>query len=64
MGHTACRTCDQTSQMKLTRDSSLSLIFYPVGMTRLGLNTFEAKIGLENEASIGMFKKIHFKEVC
>ncbi|XP_077780297.1 alpha/beta-tubulin-N-acetyltransferase 9 isoform X1 [Podarcis muralis] len=32
-------------------------------MTRLGLNTFEAKIGLENEASIGMFKKIHFKEV-
>ncbi|XP_034264610.1 alpha/beta-tubulin-N-acetyltransferase 9 isoform X2 [Pantherophis guttatus] len=33
------------------------------GITHLGLATFEAKIKLENETSIGMFKKIHFKEV-
>nr|XP_060620716.1 alpha/beta-tubulin-N-acetyltransferase 9 isoform X4 [Anolis sagrei ordinatus] len=33
------------------------------GMLHLGITIFEAKIGLENEASIGMFKKIHFKEV-
>ncbi|XP_060620716.2 alpha/beta-tubulin-N-acetyltransferase 9 isoform X4 [Anolis sagrei] len=33
------------------------------GMLHLGLTIFEAKIGLENEASIGMFKKIHFKEL-
>lgn len=45
-----------------TRDV-LFLISCLVGMTHLGLTTFEAKIGLENEPSIGMFKKIHFKEV-
>ncbi|XP_062976325.1 alpha/beta-tubulin-N-acetyltransferase 9 isoform X2 [Elgaria multicarinata webbii] len=39
-----------------------TLIMMSYGMTHLGLTTFEAKIGLENEASIGMFKKIHFKE--
>ncbi|KAH0629456.1 hypothetical protein JD844_011528 [Phrynosoma platyrhinos] len=40
-----------------------TLIMMSYGMTHLGLTTFEAKIGLENEISIGMFKKIHFKEV-
>ncbi|XP_042305911.1 N-acetyltransferase 9 [Sceloporus undulatus] len=40
-----------------------TLIMMSYGMTHLGLTTFEAKIGLENETSIGMFKKIHFKEV-
>uniref|UniRef100_A0A8D0KPL7 Alpha/beta-tubulin-N-acetyltransferase 9 n=1 Tax=Salvator merianae TaxID=96440 RepID=A0A8D0KPL7_SALMN len=40
-----------------------TLIMMSYGMTHLGLTTFEAKIGLENKASIGMFKKIHFKEV-
>uniref|UniRef100_A0ACB8EL23 N-acetyltransferase 9 n=1 Tax=Sphaerodactylus townsendi TaxID=933632 RepID=A0ACB8EL23_9SAUR len=38
-------------------------IMMSYGMTRLGLTIFEAKIGLDNEASIGMFKKLHFKEV-
>ncbi|XP_044309926.1 N-acetyltransferase 9 isoform X1 [Varanus komodoensis] len=40
-----------------------TLIMMSYGVTHLGITTFEAKIGLENEASIGMFKKIHFKEV-
>lgn len=34
-----------------------------VGVTDLGITKFEAKIGQENEASICMFKKLHFKEV-
>ncbi|KAL8163268.1 UNVERIFIED_CONTAM: N-acetyltransferase 9 [Gekko kuhli] len=38
-------------------------IMMSYGMTQLGLIAFEAKIGLENKASIGMFKKLHFKEV-
>ncbi|XP_015266233.1 PREDICTED: N-acetyltransferase 9 [Gekko japonicus] len=38
-------------------------IMMSYGMTRLGLITFEAKIGLENKASIRMFEKLHFKEV-
>lgn len=33
------------------------------GVRNLGITTFEAKIGQENEASICMFKKLHFKEV-
>uniref|UniRef100_A0A670XN64 N-acetyltransferase 9 n=1 Tax=Pseudonaja textilis TaxID=8673 RepID=A0A670XN64_PSETE len=41
----------------------LFLVYWSVGITHLGLTTFEAKIKLENETSIGMFKKIHFKEV-
>ncbi|XP_025027569.1 N-acetyltransferase 9 isoform X1 [Python bivittatus] len=40
-----------------------TLIMMSYGITHLGLSTFEAKIGLENETSIGMFKKLHFKEV-
>ncbi|XP_060620714.2 alpha/beta-tubulin-N-acetyltransferase 9 isoform X2 [Anolis sagrei] len=40
-----------------------TLIMMSYGMLHLGLTIFEAKIGLENEASIGMFKKIHFKEL-
>nr|XP_060620715.1 alpha/beta-tubulin-N-acetyltransferase 9 isoform X3 [Anolis sagrei ordinatus] len=40
-----------------------TLIMMSYGMLHLGITIFEAKIGLENEASIGMFKKIHFKEV-
>lgn len=35
-----------------------------VGVTDLGITKFEAKVGQENEASICMFKKLHFKEVC
>ncbi|XP_028264393.1 alpha/beta-tubulin-N-acetyltransferase 9 [Parambassis ranga] len=33
------------------------------GVAKLGIKTFEVKIGLNNEVSIGMFKKLHFKEV-
>ncbi|NXH13377.1 NAT9 acetyltransferase, partial [Bucco capensis] len=33
------------------------------GVKSLGLTKFEAKIGQENEASLCMFKKLHFKEV-
>lgn len=33
------------------------------GVRNLGITKFEAKIGQENEASICMFKKLHFKEV-
>lgn len=40
----------------------LSLIS-PAGVRKLGITKFEAKIGQENEASICMFKKLHFKEV-
>ncbi|AWP17972.1 putative N-acetyltransferase 9 [Scophthalmus maximus] len=36
------------------------------GVSKLGVNKFQAKIGLDNEISIGMFKKLHFHEasVC
>lgn len=40
----------------------LSLIS-SAGVRKLGITKFEAKIGQENEASICMFKKLHFKEV-
>lgn len=40
-----------------------TLLMLSFGMTRLGLATFEAKIGLENNASISMFKNLHFKEM-
>ncbi|XP_037611706.1 N-acetyltransferase 9 [Sebastes umbrosus] len=33
------------------------------GVTKLGVKQFETKIGLDNKASIAMFKKLHFKEV-
>lgn len=33
------------------------------GVRNLGITKFEAKIGQENETSICMFKKLHFKEV-
>lgn len=33
------------------------------GVTKLGLTKFEAKIGQENEPSIRMFQKLHFKQV-
>lgn len=41
----------------------LSFWFLFLGVTDLGITKFEAKIGQENEASICMFKKLHFKEV-
>ena len=34
------------------------------GVTKLGLTKFEAKIGQENEPSIRMFQKLHFKQVA
>ncbi|XP_040924608.1 N-acetyltransferase 9 isoform X2 [Betta splendens] len=36
------------------------------GVTKLGIKKFQAKIGLDNDVSISMFKKLHFQEasVC
>lgn len=48
----------------VARNRSLSLsLISPAGVRKLGITKFEAKIGQENEASICMFKKLHFKEV-
>lgn len=33
------------------------------GVAKLGVKKFEVKIGLDNEVSIAMFKKLHFQEV-
>ncbi|CAJ1080035.1 N-acetyltransferase 9 [Xyrichtys novacula] len=33
------------------------------GVTKLGVKKFQVKIGLDNEISIAMFKKLHFQEV-
>ncbi|MED6276284.1 N-acetyltransferase 9 [Characodon lateralis] len=33
------------------------------GITKLGVKTFQAKIGLDNQVSISMFKKLQFQEV-
>ncbi|XP_077358022.1 alpha/beta-tubulin-N-acetyltransferase 9-like isoform X2 [Festucalex cinctus] len=33
------------------------------GVAKLGINKFQAKIGLDNEVSISMFKKLHFHQV-
>ncbi|XP_052052878.1 alpha/beta-tubulin-N-acetyltransferase 9 isoform X2 [Apodemus sylvaticus] len=39
-----------------------SLLIMSYGVTKLGLTKFEAKIGQENEPSIRMFQKLHFKQ--
>ncbi|KAK4811813.1 hypothetical protein QYF61_010315 [Mycteria americana] len=44
------------------KEATLMMMSY--GVTHLGITKFEAKIGQENEASICMFKKLHFKEVA
>ncbi|KFM07817.1 N-acetyltransferase 9, partial [Aptenodytes forsteri] len=44
------------------KEATLMMMSY--GVRNLGITTFEAKIGQENEASICMFKKLHFKEVA
>ncbi|CAO2646021.1 Alpha/beta-tubulin-N-acetyltransferase 9 [Lemmus lemmus] len=41
-----------------------SLLMMSYGVTKLGLTNFEAKIGQENEPSIRMFQKLHFKQVA
>ncbi|XP_072229161.1 alpha/beta-tubulin-N-acetyltransferase 9 [Leuresthes tenuis] len=33
------------------------------GVTKLGVRKFQAKIGLDNQISVAMFKKLHFQEV-
>nr|XP_046233095.1 N-acetyltransferase 9 isoform X3 [Scatophagus argus] len=33
------------------------------GVTKLGVKKFQVKIGLDNQISINMFKKLHFQEV-
>lgn len=35
----------------------------PLGVTKLGVKKFQVKIGLDNQVSIAMFKKLHFQEV-
>ncbi|XP_074116807.1 alpha/beta-tubulin-N-acetyltransferase 9 isoform X1 [Sminthopsis crassicaudata] len=40
------------------------LMMMAYGMTTLGLNKFEAKIGQGNKPSICMFKKLHFEQVA
>ncbi|NWX84558.1 NAT9 acetyltransferase, partial [Nothoprocta pentlandii] len=44
------------------KEATLMMMSY--GVRNLGITKFEAKIGQENEASISMFKKLHFKEVA
>ncbi|NXX44982.1 NAT9 acetyltransferase, partial [Tricholaema leucomelas] len=44
------------------KEATLMMMSY--GVRNLGITKFEAKIGQENEASICMFKKLHFKEVA
>lgn len=38
-------------------------VLFPQGVTKLGIKKFQAKIGLDNQVSITMFKKLHFQEV-
>ncbi|KAM4524106.1 alpha/beta-tubulin-N-acetyltransferase 9 isoform 2-T2 [Odontesthes bonariensis] len=33
------------------------------GVTKLGVRKFQAKIGVDNQLSVAMFKKLHFQEV-
>uniref|UniRef100_A0A8D0MPE8 N-acetyltransferase 9 n=1 Tax=Sus scrofa TaxID=9823 RepID=A0A8D0MPE8_PIG len=40
------------------------LMMMAYGVTKLGLTTFEAKIGQENEPSIRMFRRLHFEQVA
>lgn len=40
------------------------LMMLSYGATKLGLTTFEAKIGQENEPSIRLFRKLHFEQVA
>ncbi|XP_004432779.1 PREDICTED: N-acetyltransferase 9 isoform X1 [Ceratotherium simum simum] len=40
------------------------LMMLSYGVTRLGLNKFEAKIGQGNEPSIRMFQKLHFEQLA
>ncbi|XP_048221656.1 N-acetyltransferase 9 isoform X1 [Perognathus longimembris pacificus] len=41
-----------------------ALLMMSYGVTKLGLTTFEAKIGQGNEPSIRMFQKLHFEQVA
>ncbi|NWW98367.1 NAT9 acetyltransferase, partial [Caloenas nicobarica] len=44
------------------KEATLMMMAY--GVRNLGITKFEAKISQENETSICMFKKLHFKEVA
>lgn len=39
------------------------LCFLPLAVNKLAVKRFQVKIGLSNEISIAMFKKLHFQEV-
>ncbi|XP_014808969.1 PREDICTED: N-acetyltransferase 9 isoform X2 [Calidris pugnax] len=60
-----CMVGDVNLFLTNTEDPTLGEIEIMIaGVRNLGITKFEAKIGLENEASICMFKKLHFKEVA
>uniref|UniRef100_A0A1A7WYU8 Alpha/beta-tubulin-N-acetyltransferase 9 n=1 Tax=Iconisemion striatum TaxID=60296 RepID=A0A1A7WYU8_9TELE len=41
----------------------VTLMMMHYGISKLGVKRFEAKIGLDNQVSIAMFKKLHFQQV-
>lgn len=43
------------------KEVTCMMMYY--GVTKLGIKKFQAKIGLDNQISITMFKKLHFQEV-
>jgi len=47
----------------MRRHNHLTLHNLSAGISKLGIQKFEAKIGLDNTVSIAMFKKFHFQEV-
>ncbi|XP_075626641.1 alpha/beta-tubulin-N-acetyltransferase 9 isoform X2 [Balearica regulorum gibbericeps] len=60
-----CMVGDVNLFLTDTEDPTLGEIEIMIaGVRNLGITKFEAKIGQENETSICMFKKLHFKEVA
>ncbi|KAG8564988.1 hypothetical protein GDO81_012654, partial [Engystomops pustulosus] len=53
---------EPTSRGKGFGEESARLMLY-YGATKLGISTFQAKIGQENLTSVRLFNRLHFKEV-
>nr|XP_005998329.1 PREDICTED: N-acetyltransferase 9 isoform X3 [Latimeria chalumnae] len=62
MMHYGMNELPSINNLSFARTKFLTDLLY-LGVTRLGIKMFEAKIGLENKTSIFMFKKLHFEEV-
>ncbi|XP_012893147.1 PREDICTED: N-acetyltransferase 9 isoform X3 [Dipodomys ordii] len=61
----SCMTGDVNLFLTDLEDPTLGEIEVMIaGVTKLGLTTFEAKIGQGNEPSIRMFQKLHFEQVA